>query len=958
MTREGARLDVGTLLLVVIAALPIAAKALPVTVPVHAEPTALHSSTGLLAASPRLAIEDETTPCALVFDYRFWSTSPLDKPNDERARCEDEATRGNLTARALYGQMITYGYGGQADTDRGIAILKLAALEGSILARRILGSVYRNGTAVPQDYPVAREWFESAAARGDAISADVLGAMSANGEGQTVDNGAAYRYFVQAAEAGSANGAANAAQFAAFGRGVPRNPALATSWMIRGATGGDAGAQLQLGIALLRGESVPRDPANGVAWLRAAVRQGNTTAEAVLGDAYLEGVGVPRDAHRGFVLMLRAATRGSVYAQRRVGDLYATGTGISRNDIKARDWYRQASLEGDALARAALSLLYRTGRGGPVDLEAALGWMRGAADAGLATAQNDLGVMYREGWGTQKDPAEAHRWFIKAQAQGLGVASVNLAAYALHGTGEPVDLVKAFNLTRQGAERGSVTAAVSAGAMAWLGQGTPVDKAEAMRWYRFAADHGNVESARWIGNQYLAGTEVPRDESLGLHYLTVASNAGDAASSVSLGRYLTEHHQSLAGMTGIEWLEAAAKRGVSAAYGALGYTYTLEDAGKQDTGVALNWFSQGAQLGDPTSQAWLCSAYAFGRANIQRRPDYAAHWCQIAARTGNTMAMKALADKGNGVSSDTDRVYWQWKVAQQGDAKYQSMLGDRYDLGEGVALDLSAATYWFRRAAEQGDASAQTSLAWHLLTGLGGRADEYEALTWASKAAPADAEAKRMVGVAYAYGRGVGRDPDAGRAWLERAMAAGDDWAASDLATLYEIGPPAMRNLTRAKQLHQQGARGGAEQSQIALALHALATGDEAGLAGNERRWLIPADATSNLWRNDSLAPASALRQRWDGLSCLNEALLGNPFMQYDTGMRFLTGNGVPRDRALGAAWIARARAGFEAGDSVPAYVTALRIIESRLSERLADDEKQRAREIAANLSTTVTELH
>ncbi|GAB2923813.1 hypothetical protein GCM10027093_73980 [Paraburkholderia jirisanensis] len=955
MTREGARRDVGTLLLAAIAALPITTKALPA--PPRTEPAVLFSRTGFPAAVPRLATEDGTTPCALVFDYRFWSTSPLDKPKDERARCEDEATHGNLNARALYGQMMTYGYGGQADSVRGIATLKSAALDGSLLARRILGNVYRDGTAVPQDYAVAREWFELAAARGDAISADALGAMSANGEGQPVDNGAAYRYFVQAAEAGSTNGAANAAQFAAFGRGVPQDPVVAASWMIRGATGGDASAQLQLGIALLRGAGVPRDPANGIAWLRTAARQGNTAAEAVLGDAYLEGVGVPRDARSGFVLMLRAATRGMVYAQRRVGDLYASGTGVAKNDVEAREWYRRASLEGDAAARAALSVLYRTGRGGPVDLEAALGWLLSAADAGLATAQNDLGVMYREGWGTHKDSAEARKWFLKAQAQGLAVASLNLAAYALHGEGEPVDLVKAFNLASQGAERGSATAAVTAAAMAWQGQGTPVDKARAIRWYRFAADHGNVETARWIGNQYLSGTEVPRDESLGLHYLTVATNAGDAAGSVSLGGYLTEHHQSLAGMTGVEWLEAAARRRVPAAYGALGYTYSLGLAGKQDAGVALNWFSQGAQLGDPASQAWLCSAYASGNANVQRRPDYAARWCQSAARTGNVMAMKALADKANGIGNDTDRAYWQWKVAAQGDAKYQSMLGDRYDLGEGVTPDLSAATYWFRRAAEQGNPSAQTSLAWHLFTGLGGRADEYEALTWASKAAPADAEAKRMVGVAYAYGRGVGRDPDAGRAWLEKALAAGDDWAASDLATVYEIGPLAMRNPTRAMQLHRQGARGGAEQSQIALALHALAAGTEAGLAGNERRWLIPADAASNLWRNESLTPASELRQRWDGLSCLSEALLGNPLMQYDTGMRFLTGNGVPRDRALGAAWIARARAGFEAGDGVPAYATAIRIVESRLSERMGDDEKQRAREIAANLGMTVTEL-
>lgn len=955
MKRERVRRDIAARLLAAFAGLPLTAMALPA--PLHADPTVLLSGGQLHAAARRLPFENRTTPCAAMLDNRYWSVSPLDKPKDERARCEKEAAQGNLSARAIYGQMVAYGYGGRRDTERGVAILKSATFDGSLLARRMLGSLYRDGIAVPQDYPAARQWFESAAADGDAISADVLGVMNANGEGQPVDAAAAYRYFVEAAEGGCANGAANAAQFVALGRGAPKDPALAASWMIRGATGGDAGAQLLLGLALLRGEGVSRDAENGVAWLRESARQGNNGAEATLGDAYLGGEGVQRDAGRGFALMSHAAARGLVYAQRRMGDLYATGDAVAKNDVLARAWYRKAALEGDAAARFALANLYRTGRGGPVDLEASIGWMRGAADEGLATAQNDLGVMFREGWGTHKDSAEARTWFEKAQAQGLGVASLNLAMLAMRGDGEPVDFVKAFKLASQGAERGSDDAAVAAAAMAWLGRGTPVDKDQALRWYRFAADHGNVEAARWIGSQYLAGVGMPHDEPLGLHYLALATNAGDPVSSVSLGAYLTDHHQSLSGKTGVEWLEAAAQRRVPMAYAALGYTYARGVAGKQDAGAALNWFSQGAQLGDPASQAWLCGMYFYGGPGVQRRPDYAARWCQAASLGGNVIAMKLLADESNGIANDTGRAYWQWKLADHGDPKYQSMLGDSYDLGDGVAPDLSAATYWFRRAAEQGNASAQDSLAWHLMTGLGGRVDEYEAFAWATKAAATDADARRMVGVAYVYGRGVERDPEAGRARLEKATAAGDDWAASDLATFYEIGPLALRDPARAMQLHRQGARGGVEQSQIALALHALATSSETSLDANERRWLIPADAASNLWRVDSLSPAGEIRQSWGGLSCLNEALLGNPLMQYDIGMRFLTGNGVPRDRALGAAWIARARAGFEGRGGVPAYAAAIRIVESRLSERMGDDEKQRAREIAANLDATVREL-
>ncbi|WP_322007251.1 tetratricopeptide repeat protein [Paraburkholderia tropica] len=233
MRRKAARREAGALgltaLCAAVAALatfagqPGTAAALPA--PPRAASAAWLAGSGFPALDAVRVVDDPTTPCVLMLDYRAWAASLFDKPKDERARCMLEAANGNLSARAIYGQMVAYGYGGPRETDRGLAMLESAALDGSVLARRMLGNLYRDGSVVPADLPGARRWFESAAAQGDAISADVLGAMSANGEGQPVDNEKAYRYFVQAAEAGSANGAANAAQFAAIRRHRARRAA-------------------------------------------------------------------------------------------------------------------------------------------------------------------------------------------------------------------------------------------------------------------------------------------------------------------------------------------------------------------------------------------------------------------------------------------------------------------------------------------------------------------------------------------------------------------------------------------------------------------------------------------------------------------------------------------------------------------------------------------------------------
>lgn len=913
--------------------------------------TAMLAGSRLVSSLPSsIPFDDPTSACPLML--KQWDFSPFEKPPALRARCAKEADGGNLAARAIYGEMLFFGYGGRRpDMEGGLRVLKRAAGEGSLPARRTLGNLYRSGIGVSRNYATARTWFEAAAQGGDGLSADILGVMSALGEGQPADDAAAYGYFVMAAKAGTANGATNAAKLSMSGRGVPRDTAAAAAWMIRGATGEDPEGEFMLGLALMRGDIFRRDFDNGAAWLKVAVSRGHVEAQAALGDAYLSGHGVPRDAHRGFVLMARAAARGSIYAQRRLGDLYAAGLGVTSDDVKARAWYQKAALADDVFARFSLSNFYWKGRGGELDLDAANGWMRSAAEAGLAMAQNDLGVMLHEGIGTQRNVAEAKAWFEKADAQGFAVASLNLARAAYNGEGEPVDRRHAFALAIRGAERGNVEAAMMAASMAWKGDGVPMDKPLAMRWYRFAADHGNAESARWIAEQYSLGSVVPRDESRALTYLKQAAHAGDARSSAMLGAYLAGQRVSWDGMTGPQWLQRAADQKVPSAYAALGYLYLRGQAVPRDPRVAFDMFLRGAQAGDPASQGWLCTAYR-PENGATVVPALSRYWCAQAAKGGNLGAMQAIAlDTRHVVSNASERAYWLWKLADRGDAKYQSMLGDAYDLGDGVPADFSAATYWFRRAAEQGDTAARGSLAWHLATGLGGRVDAHEAFEWAMRAAPASADAQRMVGIAYLNGRGVARDVEAGRDWLTKAAAAGSNWAQSDLAVLYEIGIGTRRDDAAALNEHRRAAQHGSEASEIALALRAVAAGTERALSPNTARWLVPADGSAIWGRDSAMADADSARNRWDALSCLNEALLGNPLMQYDIGMRFLIGDGVPRDRALAAAWIARARKSFEAVDGLEGYGIAAKAIEGRLAQRLGDDEKRRAREIAVSLA-------
>jgi hypothetical protein len=83
------------------------------------------------------------------------------------------------------------------------------------------------------------------------------------------------------------------------------------------------------------------------------------------------------------------------------------------------------------------------------------------------------------------------------------------------------------------------------------------------------------------------------------------------------------------------------------------------------------------------------------------------------------------------------------RLAEQGDAQAQSVMGVLYAYGEGVPQDVAEAAKWYRKAADQGNAKAQ----YHL-------------------------------GLMYAKGRSVPRDLVQALMWLDLAAAQGDALAA------------------------------------------------------------------------------------------------------------------------------------------------------------------------------------
>jgi TPR repeat protein len=111
-------------------------------------------------------------------------------------------------------------------------------------------------------------------------------------------------------------------------------------------------------------------------------------------------------------------------------------------------------------------------------------------------------------------------------------------------------------------------------------------------------------------------------------------------------------------------------------------------------------------------------------------------------------------------------------VAEQGDARAQSLLGLIYYTARGPARNDAEAVKWFRLAASQGDVAAQFRLGLMYSEGQGVPQDHAEAAKWYQLAADRGyAQAQYNLGLAYAAGEGVPQDNVMAHMWLNLAVA-------------------------------------------------------------------------------------------------------------------------------------------------------------------------------------------
>ncbi len=110
-------------------------------------------------------------------------------------------------------------------------------------------------------------------------------------------------------------------------------------------------------------------------------------------------------------------------------------------------------------------------------------------------------------------------------------------------------------------------------------------------------------------------------------------------------------------------------------------------------------------------------------------------------------------------------------LAEQGDARAQSLVGLIYYAGRGVGRDDAKAAGWLRLAADQGDAAARFRLGLMYSEGHGVPQDHAEAAKWYRLAADQrHPQAQYNLGLLYATGEGVEQDYRMAHMWFNLAV--------------------------------------------------------------------------------------------------------------------------------------------------------------------------------------------
>ncbi|XP_037425517.1 ERAD-associated E3 ubiquitin-protein ligase component HRD3-like isoform X2 [Triticum dicoccoides] len=360
------------------------------------------------------------------------------------------------------------------------------------------------------------------------------------------------------------------------------------------------------------------------------------------------------------------------------------------------------------------------------------------------------------------------------------------------------------------------------------GMARPVSRSRAFLLHKFAADAGDLQSKMALAYAYFR--QEMYEEAVTL-YAELAEAALTSSlismeppviEPVRLHSGTEENKEALRKSRGeddedFQITEYQAQRGNAAAMYKLGLLYYYGLRGlRRDYGKSYYWFSKAVEKDEPRAMELMGEIFARG-AGVERNYTLAYRWLRLAAQQEQYSAYNGLGYlyvKGYGVEKNLTKATVLYKsVAERG--PWSSM--SRWALESYLKGDIGKALLLYSRMADLGYEVAQSNAAWildrygdeHICMGESGFCSDMErhlrahALWWQASE-QGNEHAALLIGDAYYYGRGVGRDYERAAEAYMHAQSQSNAQAMFNLGYMHEHGHGLPLDLHLAKRYYDQ----------------------------------------------------------------------------------------------------------------------------------------------------------
>lgn len=630
-------------------------------------------------------------------------------------------------ARLYYARLLLTGRGGDRDVAKAVTLLKAASDQGHSAAAYAYAKVMERGfDDIAPDIKETEKWYRIAIRQGEGRAALALAGLVASGQLDTKEN------------------PENAAR---------ELRALGISLLKVAARSGDGAAAEALGQLYEKGEITQKNTKEALRWYESGAASGNIKAMLAAGRLLGSEAKGGEDKERATGFLRLAAKAGSSKAALELGSALLNGDEyylVVPKD-EALDWMERAAASGNAQAIDRLTRYYiESGQGYKV-----LDKLLVSAEEGRVSSMLALYRLYRDGSGVEMDTAKAKGFLDKAR----GSRNIEPAQlYQLsHYYQEQDDKETSAELLRKAASNSYAPALITLAEAYDSGRYGTEDKTEALRWYERAALHGSIRGMLRAGWYFSEGRGVAVDANKTKTYLEMALK--------KVGQ------KDYSGMTeiGIAYLKGR------------GFKKSDEDA--------FHWIERAAKGGEPRAMMQLSRLVRWGTVDEYTAAE-SMELLEKSAAQSYPNALQELAQlhaAGTHVPVNAPKAFEYFKEASAlGKVESTRQVGLAYVNGEGVAKDIEKGLTYLKRAAAMNYGEAMLNLALlHRFPPQGMSKDEAAALEWIKKAAAlGQADAQYLLGEAYREGKGVAKNADEARRWIEASAKQEHFQAERALATL------------------------------------------------------------------------------------------------------------------------------------------------------------------------------